>query len=305
MKTIQTLISDIYATVERDGWFTHELSEEFSRELGRRLVESTAARNKAPTLRLSKMGPICEKQLWHSIHTPELEERPEPWARIKFTYGHILEVLVISMVKSAGHEVTGEQDAVTVDGITGHRDCVIDGCIVDVKSTTSLSFKKFKEKTIAQDDPFGYLDQLDGYLVGSSADPLVRTKDRAYILAIDKQLGHICLYEHRLRESSIRGKIKHYKGLVSRLEAPSCTCGTTPDGKSGNIKLDVRASYSNWKHVCFPQLRTFLYSKGPVFLSHVERLPDVPEINRQGSIVTGCQVYPSTGTVDFGEWPDA
>ena len=287
MKTINTLIQDIYATVEKDGWFTNDLSRDFSEELGRRLVESTAARNQSPTLRLSKMGPICEKQLWHSIHTPELEERLQPWARIKFTYGHILEVLVIAMAKSSGHTVTGEQDAVDVDGIKGHRDCVIDGCIVDVKSTTSLSFNKFKDKTIAQNDSFGYLDQLDGYLVGSSADPLVTCKDRAYILAIDKQLGHMCLYEHHLREQHIRERVANYKKLVALATPPSCTCGTVAEGKSGNIKLDTRASYSGFKNVCHPQLRTFLYARGPVYLTHVAKEPkDVTEITKAGYVKT-------------------
>lgn len=303
MKTIQTLVSDIYATVEKDGWFTNELSEDFSRELGLRLVESTAARSSVPTLRLSKMGPICEKQLWHSIHTPSLEERIEPWARIKFTYGHILETLAISMAKSAGHTVTGEQDAVSVDGIVGHRDCVIDGCIVDVKSTTSLSFKKFKDKTLAENDSFGYLDQLDGYLVGSSADPLVTVRDRAYILAIDKQLGHICLYEHFLREQHIRNRIRSYKEIVALDKPPACTCETVPEGKSGNVKLGVKASYSGYKHVCFPRLRTFLYARGPVYLTHVAREPkDVPEINKAGVIVLSGQsqrsVYPPAGAYE-------
>src|SRR6266849_6159935 len=40
------------------------------------------------------------------------------------------------MAKAAGHEVLGEQDELTLDGVVGHRDCVIDGCIVDVKTTS-------------------------------------------------------------------------------------------------------------------------------------------------------------------------
>lgn len=288
MKSIQTLIADIYIKVgSEDGWFDINLARTFSEELGCRLVESIAPRTQVSTLRLSKMGPSCERALWYSIHSPELAEGLPPYAKIKYTYGHILETFVIAMAKASGHEVTGEQDAVTVDGITGHRDCVIDGCIVDVKSCSSLAFKKFEDKTIAQEgsDSFGYLDQLDGYLVGSSTDPLVRIKDRAYILAIDKTLGHLCLYEHRIREQSIRDRIRHHKAIVSLSEPPRCTCGTVPEGRSGNIKLDVKASYSAYKHSCFPNLRTFLYARGPVFLSHVERLPDVPEISKEGKFL--------------------
>ena len=190
-----------------------------------------------------------------------------------------------NLSKAAGHEVTGEQDEVEVDGILGHRDCVIDGCIVDVKSSSSRGFDKFKSGTIAQDDGFGYLDQLDGYLVGSAHDPLVRVKDRAYLLAIDKQLGRMCLYEHICREARIRERIAAYKHIVAQDQPPACQCGTVPDGKSGNIKLDTRASYSAYKYCCFPNLRTFIYSDGPRYLTQVIRPPDVMEVDKHGKVV--------------------
>ena len=42
-------------------------------------------------------------------------------------------------------------------------DCKIDGVLTDVKSTSSFGFKKFKEATLAFDDPFGYIDQIKAY----------------------------------------------------------------------------------------------------------------------------------------------
>jgi hypothetical protein len=224
------------------------------------------------------MGPRCPRALWCSIHTPGEAESLPPWAEFKFAYGAIIEGLAISLAKAAGHDVRGEQDRVYVDGIAGHRDCVIDGCIVDVKSASSRAFQKFKDGSLRLDDSFGYLDQLDGYMVGSLEDPIVTIKDRGYLLAIDKTLGHMVLYEHTLREDSIRQRIKDYKLIVGRSEAPPCECGTVPDGKSGNIKLDVKASYSAFKHCCFPNLRTFLYSDGPRYLTKVVRLPEVTEL---------------------------
>lgn len=288
MKSIHTLIPDIYKRIEhKDGWFDEQLSREFATELGCRLVEDTKPKDERKSLRLSAMGARCPKQLWHSVHTPELAEHLPPWVRIKFTYGHILESLVISMAKSAGHAVTGEQDELVVDGIKGHRDCVIDGCIVDVKSANSRSFEKIKSGKELDLDPFisGYLDQLDCYLVGSANDPLVTVKDKAYLLVIDKTLGHLCLYEHRLREESIRERIKKYRGIVELPSPPKCECGTVNDGKSGNVKLDTKASYSPFKYACFPRLRTFLYAGGPTYLTKVVRKPDVPEIDKNGKFV--------------------
>ena len=42
-------------------------------------------------------------------------------------------------------------------------DCKIDGEVVDVKSASAMSFKKFKNGTLYEDDPFGYIAQLAGY----------------------------------------------------------------------------------------------------------------------------------------------
>lgn len=284
MTDISTLISDIYELVQRkDGWFNAH-SETFSAEVKARL-ERHFTQEDTPRLRLSGLGPRCPCALWHSIHTPELAEPLPPQAIIKYSYGHILEALAITFAKASGHEVTGEQDELVVDGIKGHRDCVIDGCIVDVKSASTRSFQKFKDGTLAQDDPFGYLDQLDAYLVGSLRDPLVRNKETAYILAIDKVLGHCCLYEHKLRKGLIHERIGEYKEIVSQSKPPTCTCESVPDGKSGNIKLGIRGSYNPYKYCCKPNLRTFLYSDGPRYLTHVERVPDVIEVDRYGKVV--------------------
>ena len=282
MKDISTLVPDIYNLLEKtDGWFDAALADGLSADISRRLQGQLGADPRKPTLRLSKMGPVCPKALWFSIHQPEMGETPPPWVEVKFAFGHILEALVIALAKASGHDVQGEQDELELDGIVGHRDCVIDGCIVDVKSSATRSFQKFKDKTIKESDSFGYLDQLDGYVVASRNDPLVTNKRYGYLLAIDKQLGHMVTYKHEVtdeRERKLRQRIDLYKRIVAQAEPPACECGTTPSGSSGNIQLDVKASYSAYKHCCFPHLRTFLYSSGPVYLTKVVRTPDVKEL---------------------------
>jgi hypothetical protein len=286
MKSINTLIKDVNDVLSRnDKLLADNLSEGVVGEVRPRIHAAFTERPTGATLRLSQMGARCPRSLWASIHSPSIQEPLPTHARLKYTYGHLIEALLVAMAKAAGHEVTGEGDELFVDGIRGHRDCVIDGCIVDVKSASSMGFQKFKDKSIASNDAFGYLDQLDGYLVGSLDDPLVRVKDRAYLWACDKTLGHMCLYEHRIREDHIRNRIRTFKEIVARDEPPACTCGTVADGKSGNIKLDTRASYNSYKHFCFPNLRTFLYASGPVYLTKVVRLPDVPEVSKTGVVI--------------------
>lgn len=286
MSSINQLIPDIYNLVGGNHGITSLLASDIGANIADAIQRSLGEQERRG-LRLSGLGPSCPKALWSRINTPELAEPIPPYAKIKYTYGHIIEHLAIGLAKAAGHEVTGEQDVLTLDGVTGHRDCVIDGCVVDIKSASTRSFQKFKDKSIAgpEGDPFGYLDQLDGYLLASMDDPLVRTKDKAYLLAIDKTSGHMVLYEHNLRPARIKRRISDYQQIVSTPKPPVCTCQTTPDGKSGNIKLDIKASYSPFKFNCFPNLRTFLYASGPVYLTKVARLPDVPEVDKHNNIV--------------------
>jgi hypothetical protein len=276
-KSIHELIPDIYNLVGGSDGIGNLLTSDMASSIEGAIKTSLGPQDRRG-LRLSALGPRCPKALWYSVNRPELAEPIPPYAKIKYLYGHIIEHLVIGLAKASGHTVTGEQDELCVDGITGHRDCVIDGAIVDVKSTSSRGFAKFKDKTIAENDDFGYLDQLDGYLVGSLDDPLVTVKDKAYLLAVDKTLGHMVIYEHRLREESIRNRIRLYKEIVDRPEPPDCQCECVPDGKAGNIKLGVKASYSPFKRVCFPHARAFLYASGPVYLTKVVRVPDVKEL---------------------------
>jgi hypothetical protein len=290
MKDIRRLIPDIYKLLEKPGgWWDEHCSRYFAEDLSRRLA-SHFTDEKANTLRLSRLGPCCPRALWASIHAPGEAEPILPWVKNKLAFGHYIESQTLAQARASGHLVVGEQDDLYVDGILGHRDAVIDGCVVDVKSTTSIGFKKFKDKSFGQNDGFGYLDQLDAYVVGSREDPLVTVKDRGYILAVDKQLGHMVLYEHFIREDHIHQRISKYKQIVALGSPPPCECGTEALGEGGNVGLDTRASYSAFKYYCFPQLRTFLYSKGPVHLVHVEKRPmnkngPIPEVNRYGQLV--------------------
>lgn len=209
-------------------------------------------RKEPPTLRLSKMGDICPRHLWYSVHHPELAEPFSSDTLIKFSYGHGVETLCIGLAKLAGHEVTGEQDELYVDGVRGHRDCVIDGYIVDVKSCSQFVFKKLETGSIREDDSFGYLAQLDGYMVGSDKDDLVRHKDIAYIWGVDKTLGKMCLYEHHLRRDFILDRVARYKQIVGLPSPPRCECKMIYNKKSGTFKPSVQASYSPYRRYCNP-----------------------------------------------------
>ena len=135
------------------------------------------------TLRMSNIGKPS-RQLWYDLNAEQVPQQLASSTLIKFLYGHLLEELVLFFVKIAGHEVTSEQKTVEVEGIKGHMDCVIDGEVVDIKTTSGFAFKKFKEGTLTNDDPFGYISQLQ---VMSIAKVLLM---EAFLLLI-KKLGSL------------------------------------------------------------------------------------------------------------------
>ncbi len=287
MPKIQTLKNDVYEILQKEGWFDAARVADFSANVSAALNQT----ERVPGLRLSQMGQKCPCHLWHSVHTPELAQPYKPWTRNVFNYGHIIEAYAVELIKAAGHEVTGEQDELVLDGVPGRRDCVVDGCTVDIKSVNSRSFQTLKTGDVPADIFLrDYLDQLDGYTVAAYEDTLVQVKNKAYIFAIDKQLGHIHLYEHRIREASIRSRIRAFQEIVGEDRPPRCTCGTVADGASGNVKLDLKASYNTFKFCCFPKLRTFIYSGGPVYLTKVVKRPTykgipLTEVDRHGNIL--------------------
>jgi len=288
MKSIDTLVTDIYALFTDDKL---TLSEANVRSFGEHLANHIRTRisdeRGAPTLRLSSLGTPCDRKLYYSINSPSDAEKLRPETRIKFLYGDILEELLLFLAAEAGHTVTGQQDTVDVHGVKGHRDAVIDGRVVDVKSASSRSFTKFANGTLRDDDPFGYITQLDSYRYGSTNDPLVTEKDVASFLVIDKTLGHICLDTHADQGVEYSSVVEAKKEMLAAPEPPPRAFAPKPYGKSGNMQLDTACNYCAFKHKCWPEVRTFLYSTGPVYLTEVTREPNasILEIDKNGNVV--------------------
>jgi len=227
-------------------------------------------------LRLSVIG-RPDRQLWYDINEPN--EKPlSSSLRIKFLYGYLLEELLILLSSVAGHEVTHQQKEVTVAGIKGHQDCMIDNFLIDCKSASWRAFQKFKNNTLSEDDPFGYIAQMSAYAEANGVD-------RAAFLAIDKQSGEICLSPvNSLEMINAKKRITHLKKIIKHKTAPSKCFDDLPEGKSGNRKLDVRCIFCSHKSKCWSDandgkgLRIFQYERGKKYLTQVKREPNVTEI---------------------------
>lgn len=280
-KTIDTLIPDIYDVVENGVDDDNGLIDAFSAELGdqlkKRLIRSE--HQQRDKISLSGIGQCIRKQ-WYRAHGYQ-GEKLEPWTHIKFIYGDLIEALVVCLAKMAGHEVRGEQDVLYVEGVKGHRDAVIDGHTVDIKSASKYGFQKFVDGTVAASDSFGYIDQLTAYTEGASDDV---DKSASYNLAVAKEMGKLALFELKADDMpDIKARVRDVVAACGSDTPPDRPYAPLADGKSGNMKLGVACAYCPHQGECWKEandgigLRTFLYSNGPRFLTTVAREPDVRE----------------------------
>lgn len=281
VKTIDTLVEDIQRLlVSKDlSQYASEMADELAF-----VVRSKLADEHEPRLRVSNLGKPCRRELWYSIRRPELAEPLGADNILKFMYGHILEAVMLFLAKVSGHTVQGEQDEIDLYGIKGHRDAVIDGMVVDVKSASKYSFDKFVSGLEPANDTFGYLTQLDSYVEAAAEDPVVTVKDRGGFLVVDKTLGKITLDIHGRQGIDYKSFVKATQEGLARDHPPPRGFNDTEYGKSGNRSLGVNCSYCRWKSECWPGLRGFAYSSGPVWFTKVVRLPDVPEIQASRSL---------------------
>ena len=281
MKHISSLVSDIQDVVARKGGWDKAVSEYFRTTVGeamdRRFSEPEGERE--PTLRMSNIGTPCRRKLWYYLNTSKSGTELTPTTLLKFAYGDLIEGLLLSLAKAAGHTVEGEQGEVIVDGIVGHRDAVIDGVTVDVKSASTMGFKKFEKNELRLDDPFGYLKQLTGYVYGAKDDPIVKDKTGGAFLVMDKTLGNLVLDYYDLEHELVLfpSVVVATKLMTKMTVEPHREFEPIPDGKSGNMKLPAACSYCDYKWTCWSGLRGFAYSNGPTYLTRCINTPKVPE----------------------------
>lgn len=259
---------------------TVEQIEEFGKTLSNliagRLQERTRGDRKF-TLRMSNIGKGA-RQLWYDKRYGNEEDLP-PSTLVKFMFGDLVESLILFLATVAGHSVTNHQAEVSLQGVKGHIDADIDGVTVDVKSASTHAFRKFADGSLAENDPFGYIEQISGYAKA-------RDTDGAF-LAVDKQNGHIAYLpftKDELAVFDVGSRIEYVKEAIDSPTEPERCYTDEKFGEAGNRKLGVNCSYCSHKTRCWADtngglgLRTFLYSTGPVFLTNVAKEPQVREV---------------------------
>jgi|TARA_Y100000004_G_C8910720_1_gene410816 CRISPR/Cas system-associated exonuclease Cas4 (RecB family) len=281
MPNIETLVEDIYGVIEGKGGWDKTITDYLAKNISQ-IAESRFKEPQKPRgyLSLSSVGSPCKRKTWYRINKTEEAAPLKPQLLGLFFYGDLLEALVLSLAKAAGHDVQGEQDRLSVNGIKGHRDAVIDGVTIDVKSTSRYGMKKFKSNSLRDDDPYGYISQLSSYVYAGKNDPLVKDKDRGAFLVVQKDSFelHLDMYDFSKELVTKEKEIDEVKNIVSG-KLPDERLAPVPQSEgSKNTKLCFACTSCEYRKICWPEVRTFKYSYGKEYLVDVVKKPRVEEL---------------------------
>jgi len=275
-KTIDTLVDDIYDLLNNGK---SKPNQEYLFGMAASIMDSVrkqlwfSSTPRKSSLRMSNIGKPCVRSLWYEINSKAEAEPLSPQTRLKFMMGDIVEAVILYLAKEAGHKVEDQQREIEISGIKGHIDAIIDGELVDVKSASSYSMRKFKDGTLPNDDPFGYISQISGY-----ANAL--NKSRGTFLAVDKSSGELAVYTHKDIEDT-SDRIASVVSAMQDTDAPPRAFSPVTDRQTGKQKLGVNCSYCPYKSDCWAEhnLDLKFRSGKPVFFVDVEETQDENEHN--------------------------
>ena len=209
--------------------------------------------------RMSNIGrPLCQLQM----EAQNVKGEGQPYnAKMRNTFGNLVEALAIFVLKSAGVKIEDEQKKVNYkfngSKIEGQLDVKIDSKVWDIKSASPFSFtKKFGElggfEEIAKEDAFGYIPQ--GYLYSES-----EKADFGGWIVINKSTGEWIICETPLVDDEYRVKAlklvkNNFKALHDKVPFKKCYDDieeTYRTKKTGNRVLGTVCSFCPYKLPCW------------------------------------------------------
>lgn len=275
MTKVETLVPDIYDLfTDKHPKVTNLAAlEEFGVNVSKVVKDAIEGLDSNNTFRLrpSNIG-SPSRLLWFQSRDPDFNTNG-PKQEIRFLLGHLLEQLLVFLIKESGHEVTDQQKRIKKHGLEGSLDLRVDGALVDIKSSSSFGFTKFRKNTVVEDDTWGYPHQIRFYMDEEN-------DKKVYWLAIDKQHGELALASaHKIQLPSVKTKIKeHTKNLKKASFTEIEPCAVATPEENGNVPLPTVCTWCKYKKQCYPNLRAFKYSNGVKYFSKIEKEPRVQEI---------------------------
>lgn len=287
VKTIDTLIEDVNGVLlgENPGGLSKDekdkIIDKWSDAVRTGWKERFTEPKQQHRVRMSNFGKVCLRELWyHNNAEGKRVAKIEPRLLHLFSYGHQIEAQALMLAELAGHKVECyQEEAVLTPFIKGSTDAVIDGVVVDIKSTGALW--KFEKGITSDDDLFGYLGQLNGYYAALCDRDEVTDHERIAFWPIDKVSGDMALDFHKPvgKDKMITYAKEVVEKAVKKKKPPE---KLHEIDKGSNKGLGVSCTYCNFRFECWENLRAFGYKKGNSiridYLTEVNKEPKVDEI---------------------------
>jgi len=216
-------------------------------------------RRKDFKVRMSNVGrPLCQLQM----EAKNIKGEGQPYnAKMRNTFGDLIEALAIFVLKSSGVKIEHEQKKVKYkfngSEIEGQLDVKIDSKIWDIKSASPFSFeRKFGEsggfEEIAKEDAFGYIPQ--GYLYSESE----KLPFGGWIV-INKSTGEWLVCEtpeidDEYRQAALALAERNIKAIKNKIPFKRCYEDieeTFRTKKTGNKVLGMACSFCPYKLPCW------------------------------------------------------
>ena len=216
-------------------------------------------RRKDFKVRMSNVGrPLCQLQM----EAKNIKGEGQPYnAKMRNTFGDLIEALAIFVLKSSGVKIEHEQKKVKYkfngSEIEGQLDVKIDSKIWDIKSASPFSFeRKFGEsggfEEIAKEDAFGYIPQ--GYLYSESE----KLPFGGWIV-INKSTGEWLICEtpeidNEYRQAALALAERNIKAIKNKIPFKRCYEDieeTFRTKKTGNKVLGTACSFCPYKLPCW------------------------------------------------------
>jgi hypothetical protein len=184
---------------------------------------------------------------------------------IRFTFGDLVEDIILFLIYASGLKVVSEQEHVTLvlgeHTLNGTLDIVLDlgnGFeVYDIKSASDYSFKSKKEQSFEDfvaSDIFGYVGQLFGYAKAKGYKPggfifCNKSSGEIYILEVPKEHSRFETEALAKMEYNLKHIGSPFKRSFSDVEE------TFKKKKTGNRILGFNCSMCDYKFKCWPEVQ--------------------------------------------------
>lgn len=267
---IDTLIEDIYNARCSDQGRIEGL-DDFLDEVKKAVIGHLTEDRKDTFVRPSNFGKQCQRSLWYDIHSPEPISNQ---LKLRFLTGHIMEALVLLLAKVSGHDVKDKQRRVELSGMTGSLDAIVDNHLVDVKTASDFSFKKYLLGLHKSTDSFGYIPQLSYYKACVSDS----VNEDAFLLVLNKNNSQLALVPVETLSTDEVASMANEAIAMAKEKAPPPIPYEIVTESNGNMTINKVCTFCEHKMKCYKGLRTFKYSSGLKYLTEVKKQPRVEEI---------------------------